>query len=313
MIWLSWRQHRSYLLYTAVTLAALSAVLIPAGLHLHAMFDQSVGGCLGRTSPHCDQAISEFISSYQQVADPLLYLNLLPAMVGVFVGAPLLAREIERGTHRLAWTQSITRTRWLIIKLTMLLAATAVFAVPFTLLMNWWVRPGLVLFGPLQAGTFDYLGLMPASHAMFGFALGAVCGALIARTVPAMGATLFGYLAVFVTFHSWLRQHYLTPLVRLREFGTPPGLRGTDWQLDNSTLVDRNGTVLPTSQIQQLCPSNDTSAFTACLHSNNILQRQTYQPASRYWPFQEIELAVFVTLTVALIALTIWWVRTRIR
>ena len=313
MIWLSWRQHRAYALCTAVTLAALSAVLIPTGLHLHDVFDHYVLGCLGHTGSRCDQAISDFTSTYQQVSDPLVYLNLIPGFVGVFVGAPLLAREIERGTHRLAWTQGITSTRWLMTKLTLLLAATAVFAVPFTILLNWWVRPGLTMFGPMQAGTFDFLGLMPAVHAMFAFALGAACGSLIPRTVPAMGGAMFGYLAVFVTIHSWLRQHYLTPLVRLRNLGTPLGLRGTDWQLDNSTLIDGSGAVLPQAQIQQICPSNDSQTFTNCLHANGIMQRQTYQPATRFWSFQGIELSIFLTLTLVLVGFTLWWVRTRIK
>lgn len=165
-MWLSWRQHRAYALAAAVTLALLSAVLIPTGLHLHDVFAQSVVGCLGQSGPRCDQAINDLTSSYQQVSDPLVYLNLLPGFVGVFVGAPLLAREIERGTHRLPWTQGITRTRWVTAKLTLLLAATAVVSVPFTILMNWWVRPGLTMFGPKQAGTFDFLGFMPSVHAM---------------------------------------------------------------------------------------------------------------------------------------------------
>lgn len=135
---------------------------------------------------------------------------------------------------------------------------------------------------------------------------------MIPRIVPAMAAATAGYLTVFLTIHSWLRQHYLAPLVRLRHFGTPPGLRGTDWQLD-SPLIDRSGAILSPAQIQRICPSNDSQAFTNCLQANGILQRQTYQPANRFWPFQDIELSIFLTLTFVLVGFTLWWTRTRVQ
>jgi hypothetical protein len=313
MMWLTWRQHRGYALCALLAFAALAGLLIPTGHYLHDLFDQSVAGCLGQSGSRCDEVITDFNATYQKLYDPLIYLNLIPGLVGVFVGAPLLAREVERGTHRTVWTQGITRTRWLVSKLAILLVATAVFAVPFTLLLTWWIQPVVAMIGPMQAGTFDFLDLMPAAHAVFAFALGVACGSLIARTVPAMAATLFAYLAVFVCVHGWLREYYLAPLVRMREFGTPPGQRGSDWILDNSTLVDPRGVVLSQTQVQQVCSSNDTGVFDACLHSNGIVLQQTYQPASRFWTFQWIEFSIFLTLTVALLALTIWWVRARVR
>lgn len=312
MIWLTWRQHRAYALYTAVALAALSAFLIPTGIYLHGLFNGSVVGCLGQTGARCDQIIADFSTSYQKLFDPLIYLNLIPGLVGVFVGAPLVAREVERGTHRMAWTQSVTRTRWLTSKLALLLAATALFAIPFTMLLDWWLEPVVAMIGPMQAGTFDFLGLMPAAHSLFAFVLGVSCGSLVTRTVPAMGVTLIAYLVVFETIHGWLRENYLTPLVRLRDFGAPLGQRGTDWLLDNSTFVDRGG-VLSQVQIRQLCSSDDNNVFATCLHNKGVMLQQTYQPASRFWPFQWIEISILFTVTTALLSLSMWLLRRRIR
>ena len=41
----------------------------------------------------------------------------VPALIGMFWGAPLIAHELETGTFRLAWTQSVSRRRWLLVKM----------------------------------------------------------------------------------------------------------------------------------------------------------------------------------------------------
>ena len=37
----------------------------------------------------------------------------------------------------------------------------------------------------------------------------------------------------------------------------------------------------------------------------------TYQPASRYWAFQSYETVVFACLSLILIGLCFWWIRSR--
>ena len=62
----------------------------------------------------------------------------MPALLGLVLGAPLVAREIEQGTNRLAWTQSITRTRWLLVKLGVGALACCVVVGATTPLLEWW-------------------------------------------------------------------------------------------------------------------------------------------------------------------------------
>ena len=128
MIWFTWRQFRTQTWITVGALAALGVVLVITGRSIaDAYTAANVAACQG----DCTTAIDNFLREVQNsisgtvydLATPLLYV--VPAVIGVFWGAPLIARELETGTHRLAWNQSVTRTRWLATKLAIVGAATA--------------------------------------------------------------------------------------------------------------------------------------------------------------------------------------------
>ena len=120
----------------------------------------------------------------------------VPGLLGIFWGAPLLARELETGTFRLAWTQSISRSRWTLTKLGLLGLASMAAAGLSSLFVTWWASP-LDQIGAGPFTTFDQRGLVPVGYALFAFALGVAVGAaLIHRTLPAMGATLVAFVAL---------------------------------------------------------------------------------------------------------------------
>ena len=113
----------------------------------------------------------------------------------MFSGAPLAARELETGTFRLAWTQGVTRTRWLAAKLAIAGIAAAEL---FSLMVNWWASPihkAMSRYNPFTPDSF-HTGVAPAGYAAFAFALGVTAGLFIRRTLPAMAVTL----AVFTAF-----------------------------------------------------------------------------------------------------------------
>src|SRR6266511_2363899 len=107
MRWLTWRQHRAEILGGLVLLAA-------------------VGACVAED---CDTLLQQFAGRYVGLGDQLTLLTVLPVLAGVFIGAPLLGRELEYGTWRLAWAQGVTRTQWLAVKLALLTAVVAVLTV----------------------------------------------------------------------------------------------------------------------------------------------------------------------------------------
>jgi ABC-type transport system involved in multi-copper enzyme maturation permease subunit len=120
MIWLTWRQHRGEAFVVGGVLAVLAVFLVVTGRNMADTFQQlGVGACLtgSASNPHCDAITSGFQDQFGFVIGAVAWLNVIPVLLGILVGAPLVARELEAGTHRLVWTQGITRWRWLTAKL----------------------------------------------------------------------------------------------------------------------------------------------------------------------------------------------------
>ena len=154
----------------------------------------------------------------------------MPALIGAFAGAPVLARELETGTFRYAWTQGIGRLRWTVGKLVPLAVAVTAVAGAFTVLIAWynqpWVAAGYVT--PFSARVFDLLGVAFAAWTLAAFAIGVLAGMLIRRAVPAIAATLAAYAGLAFATALWLREHYITPLVT-----SSTNLPGSAWIISN--------------------------------------------------------------------------------
>jgi hypothetical protein len=238
----------------------------------------------------------------------------VPLLTGMFWGGPLIAREIEQGTHRLAWTQSVSRGRWLATKLGIFLLGATATAVALTQLMTWWLAPTEPMqeeFGRLSPDVFDFRGIVPLAYTVFAFALGAAAGAIFKRTVPAMVATLVAYLPIKIGVQA-LRGHYLAPLDVIYAFGTISPRHGSgDWIL-SSELIDRGGRILGSPGVSDVCDAlTGKAAAEACALDNGYRFVDTYQPISRFWPFQLIESGIFVGLSIIVLAVAVWWILRR--
>src|SRR6202034_2669658 len=146
MIWLTWRQFRVQALALLIPLAVLAVALIwtePGLAHLYAAKGLNSGAVPGDGG----QRTAAFLAAVQASKYPVGYflggaaLYLFPAVIGAFWGAPLIARELETGTFRLAWNQSITRTRWLTVKLTLTGVAAMAVTEALSLMQAWWAAP----------------------------------------------------------------------------------------------------------------------------------------------------------------------------
>jgi hypothetical protein len=325
MTWLTWRQHRLQLLAGGAVLALLTAFLVPSGLTIASAFRSSgLSGCLATAGQDCESARRLFQDRYSQLQFLIPLFLVLPVLLGVFWGAPLVAREIEQGTHRLAWTQSVGRARWATTKMAALTAATAAGFGLFAWLLSWWSRPFVTSdddrFG---FGIFDLRGIVPVGYALFALAAGVAAGALIRRTVPAMLATFAVYAAVRVVVEIWLRPHFARPATIVHPFfGTNPREGLGDWVV-STTTIDRAGHVLAQGErldpfmLASNCPGLVPSgglfppkgAAVECAQRIGLQVRVTYQPGNRYWLFQGIEIGIFVVLAVALLGFSIWWIR----
>ena len=241
MAWVTWRQHRSQLVAGLALLVGLAATALATHLPIHAAYHRdAVAGCLPPSArAGCDLIVRHFESEFGGWAAAARGLAVLPALVGLFVGAPLLARELEHGTHRFAWTQAVTRRRWLLSKTAFLALGTVAAAALASALTMWWRSPFDTLEGRMTPRGFDIEGLVVPAYALFALAVGVLAGLVLRRTVAAMSVTLIVFAATRLAVLKFLRPHFLAALHRT-VVATDSGRGVGDWVLSD-TLVDAGG------------------------------------------------------------------------
>jgi hypothetical protein len=228
MAWVTWRQHRIALSGVAALLGAVAVGLWLTGLQLHHAW-AAAAACHPASSFACGDLVQRFNGMNGFLANGSI-LQVVPVLIGAFVGAPVLAREMETGTFRFAWTQGFGRWRWTLAKLVLLAVVVAAAAGAISVLFSWYYQPyfntgnqalNLSEVSPFFPGLFDLRGVGFAAWTLAAFAIGALAGMLIRRVVPAIAATLAVYAGLAFATGLFLRQHYLTPL--LTSNPNPPG------------------------------------------------------------------------------------------
>jgi hypothetical protein len=314
--WVTWRQHRFALAAVAVFLGAWALYLWFEGLRIRHAY-AAAAGCRPASSLACGGVLSYFNYSYGDAAlHSAVFLHTAPALIGAFAGAPVLARELETGTFRYAWTQGFGRWRWALGQLVPLAVLVAAAAWAFGLLFSWFYQP---LFAegqntPFAPEVFDLRGVAFAGWTLATFAIGALAGMLIRRVVPAIAATLAAYTGLALVVGLFVRQHYAAPLRT-----SNPSVPGSAWIM--SQWWTKSGrfafTGWPSNRLlTRLCPSagpykQPRHVALQCMVRHGYTQWTSYEPVSRFWPFQWIEGGWLLALSVLLIALTIWLVRRR--
>ncbi|MGB3443367.1 MAG: ABC transporter permease [Actinophytocola sp.] len=278
MVWLTWRQHRAQVLVTAGFLAAIGVLLLVHGLD---------------ASGQSGDALN---ARFQSLYTYLSWLPVVPLLVGLFWGAPLLARELERGTHRLAWTQSVSRRRWLATKLGVLGGAVTVAGLAFGVMVSAWVG---VFDGVRNADRFGDAALFGGTGAavgawwLFAFALGTAAGGLVRRTLPAFAITIAVFvLAMFLVFQ--VREDYAEP-VRAVTDGPVAGA-----YLTGAASLSPSGVEVAGDQVVPECASEGRDTYLRCIEEAGYRSVLYYQPADRYWRFQWTETGLLVLASILL-------------
>ncbi|HXH96445.1 MAG TPA: hypothetical protein VNH40_04470, partial [Gaiellaceae bacterium] len=213
------------------------------------------------------------------------------------------------GTHRLAWTQGVTRRRWLLSKTALLAAGVMAGGAIASAVVMWWRGPFDTLEGRIDPSGFDVEGLVVPAYALFALAIGVLAGLVFRRTGAAMTATLVVFAATRAFVLEVLRPHFLSPLHRIVAATAAPPQAG-DWILSD-TLVDAGGRQI-TAGREDLAVQHaqlagiDPHTYIVTLGWKRVI---SYQPAGRFWTFQLIEAGLFVALAVAIVALAVWLVR----
>jgi ABC-type transport system involved in multi-copper enzyme maturation permease subunit len=330
MIWLVWRRHWLGMLTLILFMLCLAIYLIIGNQPARAAYYQVTNGqspalCYASqsTSALCHQLTMTWFDTYNDPGDLTGWLGIMiaPLLIGMFLGAPLVAGEIERGTQRLAWTQGVSRQRWLLTLIGSEAGVALLLSAGIQLAVWWWISYQLQ---GNYFNAFDMLGVAPLAYVAFALALGMALGALTRRVVPAMLLTLVGYLAVRLLIAIFARPSYLPPLtltwdpyVTRMPTGQPGG---ADWVI-SSGWIGAGGYPVNQSEFfgssgPPACAGRTTFPGpmwngwnTYCTHISGWQYQDVWQPASRFWVFQGIESAIFLALSAALIALTVWLVR----
>jgi hypothetical protein len=338
MTWLLWRQYRMQAAIAAGLLAAFALLLLVTGVQMASQWHSALSAC---TADHSCSSLANSLSlGNHAVYDLTIFSLAVPGVIGLLIGAPAVAGEVETGAVNFAWTQSVTRGRWLMAKAGWLLLAAAVWGGCVSALVTWWSGPRNALYGnALQPNDFDMQGIVPVAYALFGMALGIAAGALLRRTLPAIAVTLAGFVAVRVVIAQVVRAHYMTAVTTYYSVSGNWRPASGSWVLGGG-VVDKSGQVIAVPDIVvnqggvpnviQGVPVSDLSAackalipaavrtmtratpnggrlpmshLASCIASAGFRQFTSYQPISRYWAFQSIETAIFLALAAALVAL----------
>jgi hypothetical protein len=326
MSWLTWRQSRVQFLSAIVALViiALAYGLTASSLnHLYALYG---------TRP------AEFLTQVKTGGYPVLYLAgcavmyLTPLVIGAFWGAPLIARELETGTHRLVWNQSVPRTRWLLAKLAIGGGAAMAFAGITGLLLSWWAGPidraGGLPVGTSQLSRFEPIvfgtrGIVPIGAAALAFMIGVCAGLLLRRVIPAMAVTLALMTGLLVAMPLAVSPHLITPAQYTRpvtanlttmtmsgngEINDPVTDMPGAWILTDQ-IITRTGAVFTLPDVPA-CATGTQAQCDAWLATQPLRQHVVYQPASRYWTFQALETLIWLAIAVGLAGLSLRRIRT---
>lgn len=271
MIWLTWRQYRIEILLLVIGLLLVTAILLVTGTHI-ASFAHSVGN-ISCSSDKCNIARldlhdysqgrafgnSTFYSLFQYV------LLALPAIIGMFFGAQIVARELEQGTYRLIWTQSISWSRWLLIKVGGIVALLLCATIILCCLLLWWKTPVVpTLYSLWDYTNYDIWSLPAIAYTLFAFTLGVCMGTIVRKAVPAMALTLVIFVIVRVLIEVFWRPYFLPPLISLTPFNSGQNAPQTAMQIGYLTFVDRQGNTVDPDNGVGPCKSPALG-----LHKNN--------------------------------------------
>lgn len=321
MTWLTWRLQRTELALLALILLVLAGALLPTKADLIAETRPylpedcpvPLSGHDGATELGCSVPVGRL---YQVVSQWLQWFDVIPLLAALLLALPVVL-ELENGTYQLAWTQGVTRGRWMRTKLAVVGLGGVVFAALFALAFHWWSSPMDQLNGKFDKEWYALRGTLPIGYTLFAIGLMLAVGVALRRPVLTIVLASTAYLATSIPTSVWLRSHLFPSLTRPTYGTAEPGMSAEeraeggapdgDWHLSQH-FEDRAGNTLSNEEGWNLC--NETPW--QCMEEHGLVHVTTYHPASHYWPLQLVETGLYLAAGAALIGFAAWYVLRRI-
>ena len=311
MIWLTWRLQRIELTLVVLMFLGLTGILLLSHDDVESVVRmQTDPACmLGIATPatDCFEQPSQF---YRLIEVGLPFFNFLPLIAAMLLALPLVT-ELENGTFRFAWTQSITRGHWTRIKVGTLIVLGIAVAAIFAAAFHWWSSPKDAAYGRLGVDDYDLRGTLPIAHTIFAIGLMLAAGTVLRRSIPAIAVASLAYLCIRIPFMVWVREHLVSPeTVRGSTYDAASNVG--DWQL-RLFWEDASGKQLDEATFFKLCQPIWTHTNPLdCEATLGLTRYMTYHPADHYWPLQLVETGIFLAAGLALIGLAAWFMVRRI-
>lgn len=304
MIWLSWRLQRTETLVALGIFALLAVLVVPTGINMWAAYHHDgIAACLTlNQSQQCIHEIGSFRFHFQSLSDNSTWFTLVPGLIGVLFAAPFVS-DLEHGTYRLAWTQSITRGRWLLGKLGLPILSALLASGGLIALFTWWRGPMAHLDGRLENSVYDLTGSVLIGYTLFALGLALAIGAVWRRVAPSLMVGFVGYFAVRIFVDYKIRDHLVAASHATWHGPAQPR------SLYNADVLN----VVATVHGHRILDGGNFTGGLVKLATPGLSHatfRAVYQPQSHFWPLQLTETALFAGMALVLIAFAAWRVLT---
>lgn len=327
MTWVTWRRYRARIIVLGLFMLILVFFMIMT-LHGYHVAVAKCGAQAGMSFP--ETGCARIVHRAESHANYVSWgIGLLPFLVGLMLGAPLVASEIDARTNRLAWSQGVTRTRWLLSGWLTIAVPVVIAMSLFGLIVQWWagsvVTSSFDGSGLIQNTAFTISGVAPIALSVLALSCGTFFGIAFRRFLsPYLGTFIalaaiveFIYVKVFPTLAPRMAitateygtntalPSALGPNPRYVGYGfrRSPGFHATTSTPSTNWIVQHCAT---TTNAGQTLPGN--SSYMGCLQINHVQAINFYQPESHYWILQWREAGIYLVLAAALLGLSVWMV-----
>jgi hypothetical protein len=338
MLRVTWIQHRASLLIMIAIFGLVTAFMIATGVSVHGEYAKYLSNKCSYfgNSPfnrvECSNLGASLLHSLNILTIVEIFMHVVPILIAMFIGAPLVAREVESGTYQFAWTQGTPRSAWLTTKLLFLGVTVVVLAIPLGVIASWYAQPvdAIGFASHWQPGQFGVTAVTLPAICLTGLLAGVLIGALLKKIVSAIATAglvvgslvlgIFAYLdnaifSIHTTATTWYPSDGNIGVVnRFAPVGIGPKGSWGGW-LVNIWYEGSNGVHLSVKEglqvMNRLFSSNPKTTqvespqyVLTWLANHHYSFWISYQPANRFWITQGIEAAIILALGLIVLRVT---------